>query len=123
MYGDVQTVTRPRFYRLRLMWRIVRWIALAVYWLFAGILCLYGMALIAMNILMIVLPLLAWYHGEPWGDTGVHPLLISAIATAVFAVLIGTDYAVRKIKALMAPRSVRQAPTPTAEKRPTRLAA
>ena len=121
MNGDIQTVAHARFYRLRLVWKALRWVALAVYWLLAAILCLNGIALIAVNIAMIILPVVGWYHGEAWGDGAMHPLFVSAIAASVLISVIGLDYLCGKAKRKVSSRLGTKAPT--VEKRPTRLAA
>jgi hypothetical protein len=53
----------------------------------ATILVLVGLSTIFFSVMLIIVPLIAFYRGEPWGNTGVHPLCISLGATLFFACL------------------------------------
>jgi uncharacterized membrane protein len=88
MRNDRADYVRPPYHALRLIWDALRLILVVLRFTATVILGLMGLSTIFVNVVLIIVPLIAFYRGQPWGHTGVHPLFISLAATLVFVFLV-----------------------------------
>jgi hypothetical protein len=81
MSNDRADDVRPPFHALRQIWNALRLIFVVLKYTAAAIVVLVGLSTFFFNLMMIIVPLIAFHMGKPFGNTGIHPLFISLGAT------------------------------------------
>lgn len=76
MGNDSTDNFRPPIYTLR-------WILLVLKYTVTAILGLVALGVLLFHVLLIVIPLIVFFRGESWGNTGVNPLVVS-VGTALY---------------------------------------